>query len=186
MGRANRLKVWVRGRRQPRRRVFTTPRWLHESRLVHAMKWLDRGGRGHFLICFGLIYIVLGQSYLTSVHPAALDALRGTRFMPLAGWGAVWVAAGVVAVISGLLYSPAKDRWGFLCLNCLAFWWGLSYGAAWLFDGLHGGWRTAVVYWAFSAAALIMSGMIDPATVDRMKAHDQERYADGEYPRRSS
>lgn len=184
MGRAKRLAVWVRGRRQPRRRVFRTPAWLHESGVTHVLKWLDRGGRGNFLTVFGLIYLLLGQGYLTTAHPVIFDTLPGVGFMPVEAWGGVWIAAGAVAVASGLLYSPARDRWGFLALSCLAFWWGMSFLAGWLTGDVETGWRNALIYWAFAAASLIMAGMIDPATVDRMKVSDAQRCADGpgDYP----
>lgn len=181
MQRIEQLTTWIRGRTLPRSRIFTTPAWLHGSRLTRAVKWLDRGGRGNFLVVFGIIYLVLGQSYLTANYPPALDALSGVAFMPVAYWGGVWIAAGIVAIVSGVVYSPAKDRWGFLALSCLSFWWGMSYLFGWLLDDVEGGWRSAIVYGGYAVAALIMAGMIDPATVDRMKADDQERYDDA-YP----
>lgn len=120
--------------------------------------------RRAFLVTLGLGWA--GYGYLGIIANPAYSRSRGlqdiTRHVPLSavGWG--WVAAGVIAVLAGLLANcPRVQSFGFVALAMPAALFGAAFtiSAATSYEGSAG---SACAWAAFAVAVLWVSGMDDP------------------------
>jgi signal transduction histidine kinase len=137
------------------------------NRTLRHNRKLSPGRRGGFLLLFGALYVLLGYSYMGS-RPT--DAVRTSlavaeQLMPLWGYGLLWMAAGLVALVSGLVFSPARDALGFGAAILMPTLWSGTYFLAWLHGDSDRGWVTAVIFAIIAAAVAIVSGMVNPSVL---------------------
>lgn len=84
------------------------------------------GRRGVPLLLLGAGHIGWGVGWVASA-PDSTQGLSGLlAVMPLSGWAAVWVAAGLVA-LSASLQPVGRDRWGYVAAVIPPGAWALGY-----------------------------------------------------------
>lgn len=97
----------------------------------HDYKWGLRPWRRHSLVVLvaGFAYIAIGVTYMLTEPVASRESALALalNIMPLAAWGIVWIAVGLLAVISAR-WPPASETWGYSTLSGLASWWSACYG----------------------------------------------------------
>jgi hypothetical protein len=108
-------------------------------------------GRSRFLIRWGVAYALLGWAMATT--PAKLRTPSvATMLLPAWFWGALWIACGVIAIITGTL------RWqkhvGFAVLALIGFLWMTVFLVDWVFHFSPRGWVLAVFFYALGRGAL--------------------------------
>jgi len=127
------------------------------------------GRRGAILLCYGIVWAIIGYGQITSPAPD----LRGLRLllqmMPLDVWGWIWVASGLIAIISAWL--PQERDWpGFLALPLMVLPWATSYLLAWVIGDFPRGWVAAVVWGAIAAPVLVVAGWREPPRPKRLES----------------
>lgn len=83
------------------------------------------------LLVAGLIFCMIGFSYTVSeVAPARQQALYvALKWMPMPGWGAVFIFAGLLAILSSR-WPPISKTWGYMVLTGLSAGWAAFYFVA--------------------------------------------------------
>lgn len=127
------------------------------------------GRRGAILLSYGVVWAIIGYGQITSPAPD----LRGLRLllqmMPLDVWGWIWVASGLIAIISAWL--PQERDWpGFLALPLMVLPWASSYLLAWIIGDFPRGWVAAVVWGAIAAPVLVTAGWREPPRPKRLES----------------
>ena len=127
------------------------------------------GRRGAILLSYGVVWAIIGYGQITSPAPD----LRGLRLllqmMPLDVWGWIWVASGLIAIISAWL--PQERDWpGFLALPLMVLPWAVSYLLAWIIGDFPRGWVAAVVWGAIAAPVLVTAGWREPPRPKRLES----------------
>jgi hypothetical protein len=127
------------------------------------------GRRGAILLSYGVVWAIVGYGQITSPAPD----LRGLRLllqmMPLDVWGWIWVASGLIAIISAWL--PQERDWpGFLALPLMVLPWAASYLLAWILGDFPRGWVAAVVWGAIAAPVLVAAGWREPPRPKRLES----------------
>lgn len=127
------------------------------------------GRRGAILLCYGIVWAIIGYGQITSPAPD----LRGLRLllqmMPLDVWGWIWVASGLIAIVSAWL-PPEKDWPGFLALPLMVLPWAVSYLLAWIIGDYPRGWLASVVWGAIAAPVLVVAGWREPPRPKRLES----------------
>lgn len=122
--------------------------------------------RGAFLTVFGIVYCLLGYSYLNV--PNGSKQLLATYFRfalslaPLEVYGWAWVACGLAAVFGGLWHR--FDAVGFGAAAFMPVVWSIAYFAAQV-DGVPRTWVSGVVFLLLAVAISIVASMPDPLDV---------------------
>ncbi|MFI6560411.1 hypothetical protein [Streptomyces sp. NPDC050534] len=128
------------------------------------------GRRGAILLCYGIVWAIIGYGQITSPAPD----LRGLRLllqmMPLDVWGWIWVASGLIAIVSAWL-PPERDWPGFLALPLMVLPWTVSYLLAWILGDYPRGWLASVVWGAIAAPVLVVAGWREPARPKRLEGY---------------
>lgn len=128
------------------------------------------GRRGAILLSYGLVWAIIGYGQITSPAPD----LRGLRLLlqivSLDVWGWIWVASGLIAIISAWL-PPEKDWPGFLALPLMVLPWAASYLLAWIIGDFPRGWVAAVVWGAIAAPVLVTAGWREPPRPKRLESY---------------
>lgn len=125
-----------------------------------AVRRLTRqlGRRGAILTLKGTISTLYGYAQVVQPtgDPDGLALLL--KAWPLAIWGWLWVAAGVIALVCAWL--PSRWDWpGFLAVWLMATPWAMAYLLSWwpLGQSPHG-WVPAVIWGAFGSVCLVVIG----------------------------
>lgn len=125
------------------------------------------GRRGAYLLIKSTVYLTHGWLFLTEpATPALRAALRlPLSVAPLKVWGAVWLAAGLVAAVSAFAGDPRRDRWGFLALIAVGSFWAAAYGwaavAGWSAGTFARGLLGFAFYAAISGVVIVVAGWPD-------------------------
>lgn len=127
------------------------------------------GRRGAILLSYGVVWAIIGYGQITSPAPD----LRGLRLllqtMPLEAWGWIWVASGIIAIISAWL-PQGRDWPGFLALPLMVLPWMVSYLLAWIIGDFPRGWVATVVWGAIAAPVLVVAGWREPVRPKRLES----------------
>ena len=127
------------------------------------------GRRGAILLCYGIVWAIIGYGQITSPAPD----LRGLRLllqtMPLDAWGWIWVASGLIAIVSAWL-PQGRDWPGFLALPLMVLPWMVSYLLAWIIGDYPRGWVATVVWGAIAAPVLVVAGWREPPRPKRLES----------------
>lgn len=80
------------------------------------------------LMVAGFVFIAIGFSYiLAEPNPSRTVALQiALEWMPLDGWGWVFVTGGMLSIISSR-YPPVSKTWGYMVLTGIAAGWSAFY-----------------------------------------------------------
>lgn len=120
------------------------------------------GSRGRFLLTCGVIYTLVGASFLPVQHgdirARHLAWMEVLHVEPGILVGTVWLLCGLVMLVFAFFRRP-RDRWGFAAgysaPTLLVFVFGVGFVYSHNLEALLGG----VVYGFFSAMSIIVSGM---------------------------
>ncbi len=127
------------------------------------------GRRGAILLSYGIVWAIIGYGQITSPAPD----LRGLRLllqtMPLDAWGWIWVASGIIAIVSAWL-PQGRDWPGFLALPLMVLPWMVSYLLAWIIGDFPRGWVATVVWGAIAAPVLVVAGWREPVRPKRLES----------------
>lgn len=99
----------------------------------------------------GLVYVIVGIVYAaTPLTPAREQGLwLALRLMPIGAWAAVWILAGLCAIISGR-WPEFSDTWGYVALEGLSSGWAAIYLLS-CFHRQHWSGLSGVCVWALVA-----------------------------------
>ncbi len=113
------------------------------------------GRRGAFLAFLAVLDFLYGYSLFTSPAPLRnLDLL-----LPWQAWAWMWIAAGVI-MASGI---PARrDRVQYAISAAFKTTWALLYAQLWFVQHVPRAWVAAIIWAAFAATVLIISGWPEP------------------------
>lgn len=113
------------------------------------------GRRGAVLVLFGVIYGLIGINYIQgNLSPTGAANLHlALRWMPIQGWGVVWVVGGCLALIASH-WPPGKDWWGYGVLSALSVSWCAFSGTGALYGAHY--WLSGVLVYACLTAVLLM------------------------------
>jgi hypothetical protein len=130
---------------------------------------LDRGGPwGSGLLTAGLAIAALGIGYVLSDPdrlPPPLAWING--FVPIAGWGLLFVGAGIFSIIRA--FSPPQRPVDVApAVSVVGLWAGFFF-VFWLYEGLwHGHWSRdwlgGLIFAAFAALLVCFSRTVNPPT----------------------
>lgn len=120
--------------------------------------------RDAFLAVFGVVYVLLGYSFLSvpdEYKPTLHRSLRlALDLAPIEAYGWAWVAAGAVALVSAAWRRV--DAAGFAVATLVPVVWSGAYWAAWIQDGIPRAWVSGVMFAALGVAVSLVAGMYDP------------------------
>jgi hypothetical protein len=125
------------------------------------------GRRGAFQVVMGVVYLVVGSSFFFMPGSAnRAETFRWlTPYIPLAVFAALWIIAGAVALFCSFLPRPL-DATGFMALVFApAIWFGLFAISA-IVNVNISALVSGIIYGAFGAVPLIVSGMEGPRDRD--------------------
>ena len=91
---------------------------------IHLRPWQQHS---HVLAVAGGVYVTYGAVALILADPTARTSSRGIADLIPAGiWGALWIAVGLLALVS-TRWPPGSKTWGYTALSSLAAWWAACY-----------------------------------------------------------
>lgn len=120
------------------------------------------GRRGALLTMKGVIATLYGYGQI--VEP--LRDRRGLclllKMMPLTAWAAVWIIAGLTALVCAWL-PPRRDWPGFLAVWAITATWSMAYLVSWWPLGEYDrGWVASLIFGAFGTVCLVAIGWDEP------------------------
>lgn len=119
------------------------------------------GRRGAFLLCFGIVWALIGYGQITSPPHDQRGLSLLTDRVPLEVWGWLWVTAGVVAIVSAWM-RQGWDWPGFLALPLIVLPWIISYFVAWAQGIFPRGWIASALYGALAVGIFVVAGWREP------------------------
>ncbi|MFJ6561850.1 hypothetical protein ACIQMV_18715 [Streptomyces sp. NPDC091412] len=120
------------------------------------------GRRGALLTLKGAIAVLYGYGQIVQPPQQQSGLSLLLRWMPLDAWGALWMAAGVVALVCAWL-PPRRDWPGFLAVWAITAPWSMAYLVAWWpLEHYPRGWVPAAIFGAFGAVCLVAIGWDEP------------------------
>jgi hypothetical protein len=126
------------------------------------------GRRGAILLCYGTVWALYGYAQLVSPQPDQRGLTLAIQIMPLHVWGWLWIAAGLIALMSAWLPQGA-DWAGFLALPLIVLPWMLSYLTSWLQGDFPRGWVSAAVWAVIAVPVLVVAGWREPLRPKRLR-----------------
>lgn len=126
------------------------------------------GHRGAFQLLLAVVYLVIGLSFLLLPGGASRSAALGyiTNLMPIQPLACLWLAAAVVGAVSAFYCRP-RDWFGFVALVLAPAIWGFLFIIGVVFFGAPVmGIVSGIIYWAFAAIPMVVSGMQGPKDRD--------------------
>ena len=119
------------------------------------------------LLVAGLSYVAIGMSYFYALpNGPRWDALVLAReWMPLRYWGAVFVLAGLLAVVSAR-WPPVAETWGYMVLTGLSAGWGMFHLLGVLVENApRAGYTSAATWFLVAFLWWSISGLANPSRV---------------------
>lgn len=120
------------------------------------------GRRGALLTMKGIIATLYGYGQIVQPAPDQRGLCLLLKLMSLNAWAAVWMAAGITALVCAWL-PPRRDWPGFLAVWAITAAWAMAYLMSWWPLGENPrGWIGALVFGAFGAVCLVAIGWEEP------------------------
>jgi hypothetical protein len=114
------------------------------------------------------VWALYGYAQLVSPQPDQRGLTLAIQIMPLHVWGWLWIAAGLIALMSAWLPQGA-DWAGFLALPLIVLPWMLSYLTSWLQGDFPRGWVSAAVWAVIAVPVLVVAGWREPLRPKRLR-----------------
>lgn len=120
------------------------------------------GRRGAVLTLLGLVYALIGVSYVTDPLTASQQQILhlATQIAPIAFWGSCYIVIGLLAVLAAY-WPPGRDWWGFGALMLLSVAWTGTYVAA-VFNAVDGAFIGVLRQVVVITLLAIISGWREP------------------------
>jgi fatty acid desaturase len=125
------------------------------------------GRRGAILLCYGTVWALYGYAQITTPQPDQRGLQPILERVPLTVWGCLWVATGLIAIVSAWL-PQGRDWAGFLALPALVLPWMTSYLLAWLMGYFPRGWVAALVWAVIAVPVLVVAVWSEPPALKRV------------------
>lgn len=125
------------------------------------------GRRGAILLCYGSVWSLYGYAQIVSPQPDQRGLTPALELMPLTLWGWLWVATGLVAVVSAFL-PQGLDWLGFLALPAMVLPWMGSYLISWMTGEFPRGWVASLVWGVIAVPVLVVAGWQEPPRIKRV------------------
>ncbi|HWU23274.1 MAG TPA: hypothetical protein VN088_17175 [Nocardioides sp.] len=120
------------------------------------------GRRGALLTLKGVIASLYGYGQIAAPQPDPRGLHLLLKAMPLHAWGALWVAAGIIALVCAWL-PPRRDWPGYLAVWAISASWAMAYLVSWWPLGENPrGWVAAAIFGAFGGVCLVAIGWEEP------------------------
>lgn len=126
------------------------------------------GRRGVILLAYGTVWALYGYGQLITPQPdqRGLDLIL--RAWPLQVWACLWIAAGLVAVVSAFL-PQGRDAPGFVALVLIVIPWMLGYLVSWWPLGTFPrGWVAAAIWAVIAVPVIVVAGWREPPRPKRV------------------
>lgn len=127
------------------------------NRLIHTV-----GRRGAFLLFLTLLDLIYGQALLFPTHDAT--AAPTYKFLaqvaPLWAWGLLWITVGMACFVYAFRRYDAPAYALAMFLKVL---WALTFLLGWIFAGVDRGYLATVIWGAFAAILVLISGWPEPS-----------------------
>jgi len=118
------------------------------------------GRRGALLTMKGIIATLYGYGQVIQPAPDRRGLALLLKLMSLEAWGALWMAAGITALVCAWL---RRDWPGFLAVWGITATWAMAYLVSWWPLGESPrGWVGALIFGAFGAVCLVAIGWDEP------------------------
>lgn len=113
----------------------------------------------------GLVYIGIGIAYFDPNPPPAREAaLRvALTWMPIQGWSAVFVAVGLLAMLSSR-WPVFSLTWGYVTMTGLSALWSGVYLGGIVIGGSFQGFTGALLFGLLAFMWWAISGLVNPAS----------------------
>lgn len=133
--------------------------------LLHPWRGI-RPWRRHSLVLMvcGLVYILIGTSFIiTKPSSSRTHALAvALRWMPMDGWGIIFVLAGMMAIISSR-WPPISETWGYTVLSGLSGAWSAVYLVGiWFKHAPASNYSQALIWGLIAFLWWAITGLINP------------------------
>lgn len=119
---------------------------------------------GLVLLVAGLVYVATGLSYILAEATPSRQVALGVAlaWAPIAFWGAVFMAAGLLSIISSR-WPTFAETWGYMVLTGLSAGWSATYAAGVIFfDSPAANLSGAFLWGLLSFLWWAISGLLNP------------------------
>lgn len=122
------------------------------------------------LVVAGLVYVGIGLAFfrvpeLTEKEYRTIEV--ALRFMPLHGWGMVFLGTGLSAILSAR-WPPTAEKWGYSALTGLSSGWAAVYALSYIFGDAPINNLTSTLVWSLMAFLWwAISGLLNPSSAVR-------------------
>lgn len=127
--------------------------------LTHIMA-IRLGRRGAFLMFLALLDAVFAYSLVT---PEPGIVAQQFPLLPKEAWAFLWGGTAVLCFFGAWTH---RDRWAFTAAALIKTAWALRYIYFW-YQGMLQAWLAVVVWLAFAATVLVISGWPEPIHVEK-------------------
>jgi hypothetical protein len=127
------------------------------------------GRRGAILLCYGAVWALYGYAQIASPPPDQRGLQPLLQLWSLDVWGGLWVAAGLLAMVSAWL-PTGRDWMAFPALQLVVLPWMGCYLATWLMGQYPRGWIAAAVWGLISVPVWVVAGWPEPPRAKRVRA----------------
>lgn len=130
-------------------------------------RWLKVSRRGALLTLFGIVFVLLGYSYLhipAQFKPQLNASLRfALSLAPIEVYAWFWIVCGALAMLGGIIHR--FDAVGFGAAVFMPTVWSLANFVAQIQDGVPRAWVGGMVYALIAVVLGVVAGMADPLDV---------------------
>lgn len=128
------------------------------------------GRRGAILLSYGTVWSLYGYGQLISPQPDQRGLTLAVQMLPLDVWAWLWIAAGLVALVSAWL-PQGVDGPGFIALVLIVLPWMTSYLASWMLGDFPRGWVAGAVWAVIAVPVIVVAGWREAPRPKRVESN---------------
>lgn len=141
-----------------------TPRARFKRHYIGIRPWTRHS---LVLLVAGTVYICIGAVYINtpSYGPTWTSLEVARSWFSLDVWGSVWVATGILAILSAR-WPPKVETWGYMALTALSAGWGVFYILGVIFgDNSLGSLAVGMMWLLVAFLWWAISGLLSPEQI---------------------